>query len=761
MLGVIGAARSGESRTIPALLTGSLEMDSTREWLASNGLGGWASSTVAGVNTRRYHGLLVAATRPPAGRVLLLSKVEDRAILGGVDYHLSSNFYPGVVHPDGYSRLTAFEMAPFPIYTYEFGGAVLTKEIVPLHGRNAMLVLYTVLESRSPVTLHLEPLVNNRDYHGITSRPGWDFAKEALPAPADVRRGALGSAGVLVSPPWGGVSLSLWLISGGRDEPPARTPEYSARGVWYRDMEYPAERARGLEFREDHYSPGVFSVALEQGELAGLYAAAIMPGEAWAGAGRCAGEALPGGFVPPIGLRETRVEEAAALRRRTSLDKAVFDVVAEPSRDPEFETALAGAADSFIVTAPDPRGAALGSTRRLATTPPQNPARRSAKTPSPSSIIAGYHWFEEWGRDAFVSLPGLCLVTGRYSEARSVIAHFAGYVRDGLVPNRIPAPGREAEYGSVDASLWMVYALWKYLQYTSDMEFAAEMLGVVTGIVDAYLEGTRFGIRATPNGMLWQGEPGMQITWMDAKAGDRVVTPRTGWAVEVNGLWYNALQVASALCRAFPESPANVARAERYASTARLMKKSFDYLMLDRRLGYAVDVRDGHGPDRSLRPNQLICMFLPFPVIDAEAAQPALRVIMDRLLIPTGVRTLDPGDPRYRGRYCGGVTERDEAYHQGTAWAWLMGPLITALRRADGYSERSRALAGRLLHPFKAHLYEAGLGTVSEVFDGDPPHAPGGCISQAWSVAEIYRAYVEEYLEAGPPHGSIAHADRG
>jgi len=328
-----------------------------------------------------------------------------------------------------------------------------------------------------------------------------------------------------------------------------------------------------------------------------------------------------------------------------------------------------------------------------------------------------------------------------------VMRHFAGYIQDGMIPNRIPRPGLEAEYNSTDASLWFIYALWKYVQYTLDTRFASEMLDAAVDIVESYLRGTRFGIGVTPNGMLWQGEAGAQLTWMDARVGGRAVTPRAGWAVEINGLWYNALRTVESLSRMLN---LRTGRGEYCGQLAVSMKKAFDWLMWDAERGVAFDVRGPDGPDRRLRPNQIICTYLPFPLLTGEMAHSVVEAVMSELYTPLGIRTLSPGDNEYVGRYGGGPAERDAAYHQGAAWAWLTGPLITSIRRVAGYSDESRRVAGRLLAPFKAHLHEAGIGTISELASGDFPHEPGGCISQAWSVAEVFRAYVEDYLEAAP-----------
>ena len=674
----------------------SLEFGTRREWILSNGIGGFASSTILGMNTRRYHGLLVAALRPPGRRALLLSHLEDSVLVKGERHWLSSNFYPGVIHPDGIRSLTLFSLDPLPEFTYKAGPSTITKTIAILSGLNAVVVVYTLVDSPVPVELRVEPLVNFREYHGI--RRGGRFSI------------AYARGGLWVVPEEAGASGGVYLSMG--------DAAFEATGYWYRDMEYPQERARGLEFREDHFNPGRFTVTLEPGDRAALYASDFGPLKEAGGLCRERGSADAATGETPKDPIAAATEE---MNTRRSLPLPSWF-----PRDDAFASTLASTASSFLVCGEDGR----------------------------MSVIAGYHWFEPWGRDTFISLPGLCLVTGRYREARSVFEGFAKHLRKGLIPNRITDPGWGPEYNSADASLWFVYALWKYLEYTDDLGFVNDMFPFVKEIIEWYMVGTDYNIGMSPNGLLWQGQPGMQLTWMDAKVGEWVITPRAGWTVEINGLWYNALRVAAAISRLL--GPRYGRFGETCEATAARLKKSFDWLMWDDEADSVIDARGPLGPDRSLRPNQLIAMYLPFPLVDRSRASRALKKILDHLYTPLGVRTLAADDPRYRGRYRGGPAERDASYHQGTAWPWLIGPLVTALRRwqADGGAAGGgccrQGYLGGFFRPFAAHLSDAGLGSISEVFDGDEPQDPGGCISQAWSVAEILRAYVEDYLEVGP-----------
>ena len=631
-----------------------------KEWLETNGLGGFASSTIVGANTRRYHGLLTVQTS--GGRRVLLSKLEETLILGGARYELSCNRYPDVVHPEGYRYLEDFRLDPFPIFTYRAGGVCLEKRVCMAYGRNVTVVSYALLDAPRDLVLELRPLLACRDYHGVSKQNSYFNADTEI------------GDGLLRMTPYdeaSGVSLAF-----GRGE-------FEPGAFWYYNFMYPRETDRGLEDREDLFSPGTFRYVLRKGESCALVASA--------GSSEAAG---------PGDVWESEV------RRRAGL------VGGWEGRDP-FAVALARATDAFLIR----RGDGL------------------------YTVTAGYHWFTDWGRDTMISLPGLALVTGRHEVAREVLRTFARYCDRGMIPNRFPDVGDAPEYNAVDATLWFVYAVYKYREYTGDLDFVRTLFDVLTAIVDGYAEGTRYGIRMDDDGLLCAGEEGVQLTWMDAKVGDWVVTPRRGKAVEINGLWYNALCVTASLAEEFEYGE----RAASCRTMADRTAAAFEDRFWNEERGCLYDCLDGDRHDASVRPNQILALSLPYPLLAGDRARAVLDVVRRELLTPFGLRTLSPEDPNYTGHYGGDPVARDAAYHQGTVWPWLLGPFITAWVRLGGSREEARSL----LRPLEDHLKEAGLGTFSEIFEGDPPYAPKGCIAQAWSVAEILRAYVED-IEGGP-----------
>ncbi len=632
----------------------------SREWLETNSLGGWASSTVSGAHTRRYHGLLVVATCPPVGRVVLLSRLDEILVLPTRRVELSCSIFPGVIHPRGDQWLTAFSPELVPTWTYAGDGWVLRKRLALLAGEHALVVAYELVEASEPLCLELRPFFAGRAYHHLVQ------------ANDQVARTAAWADDVLVYQPY-----------------PAQPPAYiyaadaswEADPDWYYNFQYPREEERGLDHSEDLFTPGYLRLQLVPGETVGVVAATELP--------TCR---------DPIALLTDEID-----RRQW------VEVRADWAADPVMRS-LARAANQFLVR----RGDGL------------------------HTIVAGYHWFTDWGRDTMIALPGLCLVTGRFAEARGIFAAFAEHVSEGMIPNRFPDAGEEPEYHAVDATLWFFVAFYKYLQYTQDYEFASELWPTLEDIAAWHERGTRHQIRVDADGLLAAGEPGVQLTWMDAKIGDWVVTPRMGKPVEVNALWYNALKILQHLAETFGK------RAD-YGQRATEVQASFERLFWCEERGYLCDVVALEGPDWSIRPNQIFALSLPFPLVEGARARQILSVIDEHLLTPHGLRSLSPHDPAYCARYAGGPWERDSAYHQGTVWGWLIGPYITALCRCHGRVGRQRGRA--LRDGFAAHLNEAGLGTVSEIFDAEPPFAPRGCIAQAWSVAELLRAGVEDVGE--------------
>lgn len=646
------------------MMKDTLDDSLSMEWIEANGLGGWASSTVAGAHTRRYHGLLVAATKPPVGRVVLLSKLDETLVIGTERIELGTNCYPGTVHPDGWTRLESFTKDPFPTFVFSAGGVRLRKSIAAVHGENTTVVLYEVLDAPAPVVLELRPLVAGRDYHAVgRANPFLDPA-------------ATFEDGELRTRPYDG-GPELHLGAGGAS--------YAAGGDWYYRFEYAIEKERGLDFHEDLFNHGTLAVTLA-------------PGARW---GVIASTATTAGRDP---VRLVEAERA----RRAKLVEGI------PAGDP-LRRALTLAADAFLVR----RG-------------------EDGRT-----IIAGYPWFTDWGRDTMIALPGLCLSTGRLDEARKILRAFARASSEGMLPNRFPDQGEAPEFNTVDATLWFFVAVRAYLDAGGDADFVLEeVLPVLRDVVAWHDRGTRYGIRVDEDGLLRAGVPGVQLTWMDAKVGDWVVTPRHGKAVEINALWINALSILGDL----EKRAGDAAAAKALAARVKAAKARFEEVFWNDDAGCLYDVVDGDRKDAAIRPNQVFALSLPVGLLPKEKARQVLETIESRLLTPRGLRSLDPAHPDYKPVYRGGPAERDAAYHQGTVWSWLLGPYVDALVAVRGAAGRKQAR--QILEGFRSHLDEAGLGTVSEIFDADAPHAPRGCFAQAWSVGEILRGWVAVGTEA-------------
>ena len=649
-----------------------LEAALRREWLETNGLGGFASSTIVGLNTRRYHGLLVAATKPPAGRLVLLSKLEETLWIDGRRFDLSANRYPGVIHPQGFHYLKQFRLDPFPVFTYEVEDIEMEKSVFMIHGENSAVIHYEVRKNTRPevpknLRLEIRPLIAFRDYHGTTHE------NDAINSAVQERSGL-----ATVTPYQRLPSLHL----------AHNAIELRKTGDWYRNFEYDAERERGLDFSEDLFNPFVLSFDLRLRRQASI-----------------------------IASTEQRDVTHAVEYRRAEITRRRKALVASPIED-SFAHSLAAASDQYLVSRGDEK-----------------------------TVIAGYHWFGDWGRDTMIALPGLTLLTGRYDVARSILRTFAKHVDQGMLPNRFPDAGETPEYNTVDAALWFFEAARAYLAYTSDLEFVRdELYPVFADIISWHARGTRYGIKADSSGLLASGELGVQLTWMDAKVGDWVVTPRRGKPVEIQALWYNALCIMEDLASRFGDEAAR----KRYRHLAAVAQWSFNRLFWNEKLGCLYDVVNGGPPDPSIRPNQIFAVSLPHSMLPRDRSRSVVEKVEEHLLTPFGLRTLAPSDPQYRGHYTGGPKERDVAYHQGTIWSWLLGPFITAYIKVNGGSEEARRRAQAWLSPLESHLAEAGLGHVSEIFEGDTPHRPCGCIAQAWSVAEILRVYFEEVRSLGP-----------
>jgi len=630
------------------------------EWLEANGLGGYASSTASGMNTRRYHGLLVAATNPPVGRVVLLSKLDERIVIGDRAIELATNQFPGSTHPDGRAHLASFDRGVFPVFEYEAEGVRLRKTIAAIHDENTTVLVYELLEAPGEITLELRPFVAGRDYHSLVH------------ANDGVHRDAAFVNGVFALQPYDGLPT---LFIGVPES------EFHAASDWYYRFEYAIELERGLDAHEDLFTPGVLTRTLRPGQRIAVITSVDHPAE-----------------------RDGLALLEAERRRR----EAVIRKVAVRGR---AGRALALAADQFIV-------------------------RRGAGR---KTIIAGYPWFTDWGRDTMIALPGLCLATGRFEDARQILLAFAESVSEGMLPNRFPDGGEAPEYNTADATLWLFVAAQRYLDYTRDELFVRDtLLPVLRDVIGWHQRGTRHNIHEDEDGLLVAGSEGDQLTWMDAKVGDWVVTPRHGKAVEINALWFNALTILSS----FEQQWGSIDEARRLAIAATRVRVRFRHLFWNEEAGCLYDVVRGDERDPSLRPNQIFALSLPHPLLDGIHAERVLNAVETHLLTPLGLRSLAPADPRFLGTYLGGPRERDGAYHQGTVWSWLLGPYITALVRVRGEAGMAQGL--RILSAFEPHLERACAGSISEIFDGSAPHASRGCFAQAWSVGEILRAATED-----------------
>ncbi len=654
-----------------------LQTAQTCEWLETNGLGGFASSTIVGLNTRRYHGLLTAATKPPVGRVVLLSKFEEVFIVDGRRYDLSTNQYPGTIHPQGFQFQTAFRLDPFPIFTYEVEGTVIEKSVFMVQGENTTVVQYEFRlpeSTNSPLpatnfSLEIRPIIAFRDYHGTTHE------NNALNSDVQIEDGQASVA------PYTDLPTLYFAHDAG---------EIDRRGDWYRNFEYRIEQERGLDFREDLFSPFAITFAIDQARIT----------------------KKSGARINIISSTERRNAKQAEAYREAELKRRQTIMQSAPG-DNKLVRTLTVAADQYIV------------------------ARGEQKT-----VVAGYHWFADWGRDTMIALPGLTLATGRFEIAKSILLEFAKHVDQGMLPNRFPDAGETPEYNTVDATLWFFEGVRALVQYTKDFDFVHDNLyEVLRDIIDWHVRGTRYNIHVDADGLLFSGEPGVQLTWMDAKVGDWVVTPRTGKAVEIQALWYNALRVMEGLAEKFGDE----ANEKKYKTMAACARKSFNEVFWNEQTGYLYDVANDDERDDSIRPNQVLAISLTNSMVSKTRAKSILRVVERELLTPRGLRTLSPNDSRYIGCYKGDTRSRDGSYHQGTVWPWLMGSYITAYAKTFG-EDAGREFTSDWLKNFETHLTEACLGQISEIFDGDLPHTPRGCVAQAWSVAEILRAAVEDVL---------------
>jgi predicted glycogen debranching enzyme len=674
----------------------SLDDALDREWLVTNGLGGFASGSLAGATTRRYHGLLVAALRPPVARTVIVTKVdEDVTLADGRTFALGTNeFSDGTISPSGYQYLDrcAMEGSVFLARYRLDGDLTLEKRVWMEHGRNTTYVQYALGEAPGapePVELRITPFCVTRDYHAHEQGDAsWRFLVTS----------EAGGCRVQARP-----NAPVFHLNAG----PAAI--FAPTGEWFWHVLHRVERERGLDDTEDVYQPGTLTSPLTPGVPLTL----VLDAE----------PALPDG----IGTAEHEAAAAASLARERARAAALLRQSAHAQGgwlDP-FIRRLALAADQFIVARaiPGAEGAAPGEGR---------------------TVIAGYHWFTDWGRDTMIALAGLTLPTGRAEVARDLLWTFSRFIDRGMLPNRFPDGGEslgEADYNTVDATLWYFVALDRYLTATGDWPLLAELYSALADVIAWHQRGTRFGIRVDArDGLLAAGAPGVQLTWMDAKVGDWVVTPRWGKPVEINGLWHSALALMAEW------APRQGQSAAPYAEAAARAAASFAARFWDAGRGYFADVVDVEGADdtvdAALRPNQLIALGMRHSPATDEQTRAALMAVERHLLTPLGPRTLSPDDPDFHPHFTGDQRARDGAYHQGTVWPWLIGPYLDArLRVTSDPAERQR-LRERVLAPFRDHLLAVGLGSISEVTEAVAPYRPAGCIAQAWSVAEVLRVWL-------------------
>jgi len=676
-----------------------------KEWLETNGIGGFASSTIIGANTRRYHGLLVANIGPHITRLVMLSKFEERIILPQGEIDFSTNLYPNSIFPNGFAYQESFELSPFPKFTYKFGNITLEKTCFMVHNENTTVIIYSLIDGADSVGLKIRPLLAFRDYHNLTRAN--DYFNPMV----------LVKKNLLKFKPYRDLSPMFFLHNAeGLDE------SY----FWYYNFEYIGEQKRGLDFREDLCSPCELTFRINK---VGTEQCSV-PTKAFVIASdtrETVPDTIQGGqtiyvcplylneferrnnLIPIQGIKKGKDEIGVVVR---DLSRSLCDINVAPRNDTYNVTeTLFHAADSFIITTKD----------------------------GFRSIIAGYHWFTDWGRDSMISLPGLTLITSRFDDAREILLTFAKFCDRGIIPNRFPDYSSQPDYNTADASLWFINAIYQYFIQTNDIKTLKESFyPVLCDIIENYKKGTKYNIHLDSDNLIYQGEAGVQLTWMDAKIGDWVITPRKGKNVEINALWYNGLKAMAF----FAEKIGGNDDTQKFESMSLETKKSFNDIFWNDKLGCLYDTVDGFFNDDSIRPNQIFAISLPFTMLSTKKEKSVLEIVEKHLLTPYGLRSLSPEHKNYIGQYTGNQTSRDIAYHQGTVWSWLIGPYVDAYLKIYGDDKQIKEELLKRLEPLIRHIFEdGGIGSISELFDGDAPHQPGGCISQAWSVAELLRVY--------------------
>ena len=647
-------------------ICGDYESAAAREWLVTNGIGGYASGTISGALTRRYHGLLIAALKPPVDRRLLFTKLDETAYYDGEAFDLFANRWVGTTDPQGYRYIEHFYLdGTVPVWNFAFADALLEKRIWMQQGANITYVRYQLQRGSYPIHLKFKALVNYRDHHGET-QAGEPMKIELV------------DHGVKVLAHDGAVPF--YLLS---DKAQAEL-----RNEWYLHFSLAIEQYRGFRGLEDHFLAAEFQVTLQPGEAVTIIATT----------------------EPTVNLDSASAHE----QQKEHESMVLAQVNGRFDKSPVSIRQLVLAADQFIVK------------------------RQTSEKEEGHTIIAGYPWFGDWGRDTMISLPGLTIATGRTYIARSMLRTFARYADQGMLPNRFPDFGETPEYNTVDATLWYFEAIRAYYAATGDDALLKELFPVLKDIIDWHIRGTRYQIHVDPaDALLYAGEPGVQLTWMDAKVGDWVITPRIGKPIEINALWHHALCTMAQFAKKLGEPTSG------FEIAAEQVRRSF-HKFWNEETGYCFDVIDGpNGNEASLRPNQLCAISIPADTIDEPALlddrqqTTIVKACARHLLTSHGLRSLAPFDPAYIGHYGGDGRQRDGAYHQGTVWGWLIGPFVSAHFKVFGDAQAARSY----LYPLLDHLSAHGLGSISEIFDGDAPFSPRGCFAQAWSVAEILRVW--------------------
>ncbi|HXX15948.1 MAG TPA: amylo-alpha-1,6-glucosidase [Candidatus Eremiobacteraceae bacterium] len=664
---------------------GELEIAESREWLVTNGLGGYASGTIAGTTTRRYHGLLVAALEPPVKRTVLVNAFDEIVRYRGSNFSLGTNRWTsGFVSPKGYLQLESFCLQGCaPVWRYALEDALLEKRIWMKQGENTTYVQFALIRGLN-IDLDVKVLVNYRDFHNTTQGADWSARVDVL------------ENGLRVVAFEGAVPIYLKSASG----------SWTARNEWYRNYFLPAEQQRGLDDHEDRLYVAQFHCSLHTGEPVTL----VLSTEQDA--------ALDGEEA-----RSARSNHELQLFQSWQTHRARS--CAHPAdQEPSWLWQLVLAADQFIAK------------------------RVSSHAPNGHTIIAGYHWFNDWGRDTMIALPGLTLTMGRPEIARDILLSMTRYVDSGMLPNDFPDAGGTPGYNTVDATLWLFEAIRQYFEVTHDRDTLSELYPVFVAIIDAHVRGTRYDIRVDPtDALLHAGTPDVQLTWMDAKVGDWVVTPRTGKPVEVNALWINALHTTATVAKLLGQP------SEAYERLKQEATDSFQkFWNAERQCCYDVIDTPSGGKDSLLRPNQIFAVSLPVSPLTSTQQKAVVDIVASQLLTSHGLRSLGPFEPGYKGEFGGGPRERDSAYHQGTVWGWLLGPFALAHFRVY----QDPRVAQSFLESLGRTILSAGLGTLGEIFTGDPPFTSVGAIAQAWTVGEVLRAW--QMLSAAEAPADAAQA---